>query len=71
MSLKVSYEISCDFCGTNIGGVDKYELAPFVPVSDPRLPSPRIQGHGFGDHIACEDCLFKARESLKTTTKHK
>lgn len=70
MSLKVTYEITCDFCKESIGGIDMYELAPFVPVSEPRLPFPRIQGHGFGDYIACENCLFVARQSLMSKTKN-
>lgn len=68
MSLTVTYEMSCDFCGNRIGSVDKYELAPFVPVEHPTLPNPRVAGKGFGENMACEQCLYRAKQTLLAKT---
>jgi hypothetical protein len=65
MSLKLTYEMTCDFCGANIGGKDEYTLAPYAPAQDMRLPSPRTNGCGLGEWMACPECIHKAREAVK------
>lgn len=65
MTLKIVYEMTCDFCGVNIGGVDTYTLAPYAPAQDIRLPAPRVSGYGLGEYMGCSDCIYKAREALK------
>lgn len=65
MTLKITYEMTCDFCGENIGGIDEYTLAPYAPAQDLRLPAPRVSGYGLGEFMGCRDCIYTARDSLK------
>lgn len=71
MSLEITYKMTCDFCGANIGGIDQYTLSPYAPAQDIRLPTPRVSGYGLGEYMGCQDCIYKARESLKAKTSSK
>lgn len=68
MTLKITYEMTCDFCKANIGGIDEYVIAPYAPAGDIRLPAPRVAGYGLGQYMGCDSCIHRARESLKATT---
>ena len=69
MSLTITYEMTCDFCGANIGGKDVYTLAPYAPAQDIRLPSPRTNGRGLGEWMACDMCLHSAKIALDAKIK--
>lgn len=61
----------CDFCGVDIGGKDIYTLDPYTPAQDIRLPSPRTNGYGLGQFMACDSCGHVAKEAVKAKLKEK
>lgn len=64
MSLKIRYEKNCDFCKRNIGEIEEYEIAYFIPAEKKGLPIPRLGWNAFGGYMACDTCIFTAKKAL-------
>ena len=69
MTLRITYELTCDFCTGRVGKVEEFNMNVFVPVSNMALPQPRITGNCIGQNVVCDRCqrigfnaIMKARE---------